>query len=878
MKLTLVLLTTAFLSFFSSAQFPGCPNVDAGPDQTLNCSTPCATLTAIPFEAGATTSYSVNSIPHNPPIPYNQPGTGVSIGTDDVWSPAITLPFNFCFYGVNYTQILVGSNGNLSFNVANAGGYCPWSYSATCPSTTLATLPAGNIFGVYHDIDPSVCGNIKWNLVGTSPCRIFVVSFDQICQFSCTSITSRHMMVLYETTNAIDVYVESKPTCGGWNSGNALIGIQNPAGTAGITPPGRNTGAWTVSTPEAWRFLPNGAPIYTLEWLEGVNVIGTTAAVSVCPSTATTYTARATYTRCDGTTVVEEDQVIVNPANTGLLLTQNTNTPASCGQSNGSFSVTASGGTPNYTYSIDNITYQPGSTFGGLPVGNYVAYVQDAAGCVSTLNTAIIDASTLSLAINQVQNVLCNGTTTGSINSIATGGTAPYSFSINGGAISNSGSFTNLPAGNYTILVTDNSGCTYLADTLITEPTPLSLAEIGTINSMCNLPNGSLEVSASGGVSPFTYSIDNGITTQNNGVFGSINASNYTVLVTDNNGCQNSLLVTVNADNAPTISVVSNTNVSCFNGTNGSVTVTAVGGALPYSFSLNGGPIQAGTQFTNLVSGTYNLSVTDGNGCISTTSVIITQPVLLSATASANQTICEGTTVTITNTVNGGTSPYNYAWSNGINSSSNSVTPVSTTTYNLIVTDANGCTANASSTITVLPLPIALGQNAITSGYSPLTVTFDNLSTNATNYVWEFNNGQTITTASLASQNSTFIAIGDFTIILTASNGICESSWSTIITVIPYDPLEVYVPNVFSPNNDDSNDAYFITTKNAKSMEGVIIDRWGLTMVEFNDINYKWDGKVKGTEALEGTYFIKYKVVGLDTTIKEGHTFFQLVR
>ena len=232
MKLSLVFLATAFLSFFSSAQFPGCPNVDAGPDQTLNCSIPCATLTAIPFEAGSTTSYSVTSIPHNPPIAYNQPGTGVSIGTDDIWSPAITLPFNFCFYGVNYTQILVGSNGNLSFNVANSGGYCPWSYNATCPSTTLATLPAGNIFGVYHDIDPSVCGNIKWNLVGTSPCRIFVVSFDQICQFSCTNITSRHMMVLYETTNAIDVYVESKPTCGGWNGGRALIGIQNPAGTA----------------------------------------------------------------------------------------------------------------------------------------------------------------------------------------------------------------------------------------------------------------------------------------------------------------------------------------------------------------------------------------------------------------------------------------------------------------------------------------------------------------------------------------------------------------------------------------------------------------------------------------------------------------------
>ena len=92
------------------------------------------------------------------------------------------------------------------------------------------------------------------------------------------------------------------------------------------------------------------------------------------------------------------------------------------------------------------------------------------------------------------------------------------------------------------------------------------------------------------------------------------------------------------------------------------------------------------------------------------------------------------------------------------------------------------------------------------------------------------------------------------------------------------DPLEVYVPNVFSPNSDDANDFYFISTKNAKTLEAVMIDRWGLVMAEFDNITDKWDGKVKGKDAVEGTYFVKYTVTGLDTTIVEGHTFFHLVR
>ena len=210
----LITLLIAFSASTTIAQFPGCPTVDAGVDQAVPCSQNCVDLTATPFHAGATNTYTVGGIPHAPPIPYNQAGgTAVSAGTDDVWSSVINLPFPFCYYGNTYTTCKVGSNGAIDLGPAGGGGGQPWNFTANCPSAALND--DGDIFGVLHDIDPSVCGNIRWYLLGTAPCRIFVVSFNNVCHFSCNNLQTRSMMVLYETTNVIDVYVESKPTCGG---------------------------------------------------------------------------------------------------------------------------------------------------------------------------------------------------------------------------------------------------------------------------------------------------------------------------------------------------------------------------------------------------------------------------------------------------------------------------------------------------------------------------------------------------------------------------------------------------------------------------------------------------------------------------------------
>jgi hypothetical protein len=287
----------------------GCPNIDVGPDLAIDCTDPCSTMqvNADVFETGASTSYEICAIDYNPPFPFTA-GTPFSIGIDDVYTGVIDLPFNFCFFGSTYSQLVVGSNNVLSFDLTNAGGFCPWAFSALCPNPAL---PLNSIMGPYHDIDPAVCGDAKYAVLGTPPCRSFVVNFDNVCHFQCNSLLSTTQIVLYETTNVIEVYIEDKPTCYTWNSGNALIGIQNATGTVGYVAQDRNTGPWTASL-EAWRFTPDGVPNFVVDWYEAGTYFASGTTVDVCPGEPTqTYLAEATYTNCDGSTVVVADNVTV---------------------------------------------------------------------------------------------------------------------------------------------------------------------------------------------------------------------------------------------------------------------------------------------------------------------------------------------------------------------------------------------------------------------------------------------------------------------------------------------------------------------------------------------------------------------------------------
>ncbi len=321
-------LFVLFIAPLAMAQDPGNPFVDAGPDVTIACGGGgCTDLTANFLDIGETNTYTVSSIDFDPPFPFNGLANSVNTNIDDAWSGVEALPFDFCYFGDIETQFQVGSNGVIRFDVDPGDTTNGWSFDEDLPNNSNPTLGEANVFTPGHDIDPSVgtgTDEIAWEIIGTAPNRVLAVSYYQVPLFSgaCNNLLATQMVVFYETTNIIDVYILDKPTCTTWNDGNAVIGIQNDAGDTAFVPTGRNTSdsPWTTSN-EAWRFTPAGPSVVDFAWLDsGGNVIGTNATINVCPTNATEiYTARATYTNCNGDMVTVTDDVEVTSEATFTL-------------------------------------------------------------------------------------------------------------------------------------------------------------------------------------------------------------------------------------------------------------------------------------------------------------------------------------------------------------------------------------------------------------------------------------------------------------------------------------------------------------------------------------------------------------------------------
>lgn len=321
--LTIFLLSFLFLtSYNASAQGPGSLFVDAGPDVTIPCGTGgCIDITASFLETFETIddTYTIAPVVYAPPFPFNGLANSLNPDIDDAWSVVETLPFDFCYFQNIETQFQVGSNGVIRFDVDPGDTSNGWSFTEDLPNNTNPTLGEANVFTPGHDIDPSVSTTeeIGYEVLGTFPNRVLVVAYFEVPMFSgaCNNLLATQMVVFYEFSNVIEIYMQDKPSCPTWNDGNAALGIQNNDGDIAFVPAGRNTSdsPWTA-TEEAWRFTPAGTETYEFAWLDaGGTVIGTDPTLNVCPTAPTTYTAQVTYTNCNGDIVILTDDVIVTP-------------------------------------------------------------------------------------------------------------------------------------------------------------------------------------------------------------------------------------------------------------------------------------------------------------------------------------------------------------------------------------------------------------------------------------------------------------------------------------------------------------------------------------------------------------------------------------
>ncbi len=381
-------------------------------------------------------------------------------------------------------------------------------------------------------------------------------------------------------------------------------------------------------------------------------------------------------------------------------------------------------------------------TFNGLETGEYfLTYQSQPDGSVSEEITFEIQApNELTFNVSGT-NISCFGDTDGSIELTANGGTGTYRYILNGGdpvIFTSPYTIENLTSGDYNIQVIDENDCIGNYSTpeetisvTITQPAAeLSVEGIVTNATGFELATGALDITVSGGTAPYTYSWDNGETTED---LVDLLAGSYEITVTDTNNCQVSMEFIITQPEELIINVDNYTIISCFGNTDGSITVTASGGYLNYQYQLfkenTPGDFIPVTAFVvtdgsfetnNLISGNYRVHVIDNGGSgieIQSNIISITEPeeLLVTTNTIINVLCAESNSGAIDISVTGGTAPYTYNW-NANTYTTEDLTDVSAGIYNLIVTDANGC--ETSTQFFEVTQPEALAVESVASQIS----------------------------------------------------------------------------------------------------------------------------------------------------------------
>lgn len=440
---------------------------------------------------------------------------------------------------------------------------------------------------------------------------------------------------------------------------------------------------------------------------------------TVQDATAATTTAQIT--------IVQPSQISITQSSGSIVVNGGTTTTT----------VTAIGGTGTLNYSLDGGSFQLSNVFNNVGAGTHTITVRDANNCTNTLTYTLTQPSVLSVSASATTNPLvCFGNTT-TITVTATGGTTPYTYSINGGSFQAANTFTNLSAGTYTLTAKDAANATKTTTVTITQPTQITISQTsGTI--AVNGGTTTTTVTASGGTGTLNYSLDGG-TFQASNVFAGVHAGNHTIVVRDASNCTNSITYTLTQPSSLSISAVLTTAIAC-NGGTATATVTATGGTTPYQYQVDGGTLQGSGVFSGLVAATHTFTVHDAGGAVVSTQLTITQPSQISiATAFGSAP------ATVTVTASGGVGSLTYSLDGGTFQSGNTFTNVSAGNHTVTVKDSNGCTNSQSFSVgSSLTIALSVGTIACNGQNTTATVT---PSGGTFPYTFSWSNGQQTSTA-----------------------------------------------------------------------------------------------------------------------------------
>ncbi|MBK9177502.1 MAG: choice-of-anchor L domain-containing protein [Flavobacteriales bacterium] len=704
-----------------------------------------------------------------------------------------------------------GATGSIDLSVS--GGSAPYAFTWTGPDgyTSAAEDPAGLLTGAYtvSVTDGLGCsGAFSANLQGPAPISSGTyVSFYGIYNLQCLGDSSGT--------------IELAPAGGTTPFSVSLSGPGGFTSTALINQ-GLIAGDYLISITDA-----QGCAMDTLVTLvEPATQVNATLAVSVYPS---------------GTNV-------------------------SCfGASDGWIDATVTGGTGPYTFDWrgpDSLAFSSEDVF-NLPAGTY-AYelvVTDANQCAFSTVVTLTQPDSALYANGTMSNyngfgVSCPDAQDGTIAMGYGGGNGGFGFSWSGpsGFTSTEAALQGLPAGTYQLTLTDMNGCALTQSYAITAPPAVTIlldpsAFNGGYQVSCHGgSNGSISAVLSGGVGGFQvqWTGPNGYSASGQGI-SNLTAGTYCALVTDANSCSNEQCITLTEPQALMASTMA-TDASCGQ-LNGAIDLSVTGGSTPFTYAWSNG---SNTQDLNgLNAGSFSVTVTDANGCSTGSSAdVLATPAAL-GTGIAGHVLCNGgADGAIDVTMSAGTAPFTYAWSNG--STQEDLAGLSGGGYNVVVTDANGCTWSSAWTITESPaIEIDANVSGYPNGYEVSSYQGSdgsiqvaaNGGTEPYTYLW--NNGST-------GPGLTGIPAGSYTVTVTDANGCSVTRTLTLES-----PNDLLMPTGYTPNGDGYNDHFFIQGLDAYPTNLlVVLNRWG--NVVFEQLNYKndWAGDNAHGESLpNGTYF-----------------------
>jgi uncharacterized protein (TIGR02145 family) len=470
-----------------------------------------------------------------------------------------------------------------------------------------------------------------------------------------------------------------------------------------------------------------------------------------------------TITDTNGCTVTGT-RTVTQPAS--ALSTSFTSVNVNCyGNSTGSVDLTVTGGTSPYTYLWSNSATSQDLL--NVPAGIYNVTITDTNGCIVTGTRMVTQpASALSSSFTSV-NVNCYGNSTGSVDLTVTGGTSPYIYLWSNSATSQD--LLNVPAGIYNVTITDTNGCMVTGTRTVTQPASALSKSFTSVNVNCyGNSTGSVDLTVTGGISPYTYLWSNSATSQD---LLNVPAGIYNVTITDTNGCMVTGTRTVTQPASALSKSFTSVNVNCYGNSTGSVDLTVTGGTSPYTYLWSNSATSQ--DLLNIPAGVYNVTITDINSCTITGLRVITQPAsAISTSATSVNVNCYGnSTGSVDLTVTGGTSPYTYLWSNS--ATSQDLLNVPAGNYTVTISDFNTCQATASKSVTQPLSPLVLSfsvVNALTTlnGSIDLTVTGGTAP-----YIYAWSNGQ-------ITQDVSGLAAGTYSVSVHDANT-CISTGSVVV-------------------------------------------------------------------------------------------------